>query len=190
MFLVVGLGNPGKEYENTRHNVGFMFIDSLVSYYGFSPEKKKFHSYINEGFIGGKKLLLQKPSTYMNFSGGAVLSAAGFYKIPNDNIIVIHDDLDLPVGKLRVKIGGGAGGHNGLKDIDAKLGPNYKRLRMGVGRPRGGAEVSDYVLGNFSKSDRQIVGGLVDLSLKNFELLLSGEDNKFTTQIALDVQKQ
>ena len=118
MFLIIGLGNPGKEYENTRHNIGFMLADSIAKHHHFSSKKIKFNSELLEGNIEGHKVLLQKPLSYMNRSGYCALQAANFLKIPLENTIVIHDDLDLLVGKIRIKIGGGSGGHNGLKDID------------------------------------------------------------------------
>lgn len=158
MFLVVGLGNPGAEYANTRHNIGFMATDEIFSRYNFSAFKSKFDALVAEGQIAGEKVLLLKPQTYMNLSGNAVVKAALFYKILPENVIVIHDDIDLALGQLKAKRGGGAGGHNGLKSIDSHITPDYNRIRIGVGHPAGhGAEVADYVLGQFSKADKQII---------------------------------
>lgn len=185
MFLIVGLGNPGKEYEHTRHNVGFIFTDYVSSHYNFSPPRARFKSEISEGMVNGHKILLQKPLTYMNLSGSAVLQAMNFYKIPIDNIIVIHDDLDLAVGKIRVKIGGGAGGHNGLKDIDARLGKEYARVRIGIGHPGDKDAVSNYVLSRFGQEDKQIIDEIIDAATNNIGLLLEGDSNRFTTKIAL-----
>ena len=137
MFLIVGLGNPGAEYAATRHNIGFMTADYLHEKYNFSPFKSKFDGLIAEGKINNEKVLLLKPQTFMNLSGNSVVKAANFYKILPQNVIVIHDDMDLPVGKLKAKIGGGAGGHNGLKSIDAAITPNYNRIRIGVCHPQG-----------------------------------------------------
>ena len=140
MFLIVGLGNPGKEYENTRHNVGFMVADTIFKEYGFANFKDKFDGLIAEGKIEGEKVYLLKPHTFMNLSGNSVIKAANFYKILPENIIVIHDDMDLPIGKIKAKIGGGSGGHNGIKSIDAAITPNYNRIRIGIGHAIGGTK--------------------------------------------------
>lgn len=154
MYLVVGLGNPGKEYENTRHNAGFMAADEIFSRYSFSPFKEKFDGLIAEGKIAGEKVYLLKPQTFMNLSGNSVVKAAFFYKILPENIIVIHDDKDLPLGKLKAKRGGSAGGHNGLKSIDSQITPNYNRIRIGVGNPEEHhMNTINFVLSKFSKDD-------------------------------------
>lgn len=156
MFLVVGLGNPGKEYENTRHNVGFMAADQIFGRYCFSSFKQKFDSLVAEGQIGAEKVLLLKPQTFMNLSGNAVVKAALFYKILPENIIVIHDDVDLEFGKLKAKCGGSSAGHNGLKSIDANITPLYNRIRIGIGRPaHAGFNMADYVLSRFSNADAE-----------------------------------
>ena len=170
MFLLVGLGNPGTEYQNTRHNVGFMAADEIFSRYRFSAYKSKFDGLIAEGQIGREKVFLLKPQTFMNLSGNSVVKAALFYKILPENVIVIHDDIDLSLGQLRAKIGGGNGGHNGLKSIDAAITPQYNRIRIGVGRPQ--KEVIDYVLGHFSKADMQIIEKAVDISTQAVEVLI------------------
>lgn len=158
MFLIVGLGNPGNEYDKTRHNVGFMAVDELAQAYDFAPFKAKFDGIIAEGKIANEKVYILKPHTYMNLSGNSVVKAANFYKILPQNIIVIHDDMDLPVGKLKAKLGGGAGGHNGLRSIDAAITPNYNRIRIGVGHPnQGGEAVVNHVLSRFSKVDAEII---------------------------------
>lgn len=175
MFLVVGLGNPGAEYAGTRHNVGFMTADFLHRKFGFAPFRDKFDGEIAEGKIGTEKVYLLKPQTYMNLSGNSVVKAAHFYKILPENIIVVHDDMDLPVGKVKAKIGGGAGGHNGLKSVDAAITPNYNRIRIGVGHPQGSGEaVVNHVLARFSKTDEQviydeieIIAALIDVLMKN-----------------------
>lgn len=175
MFLIVGLGNPGSEYDETRHNVGFMAVDEIARAYGFAPFKAKFDGLIAEGKIAGEKVYILKPHTYMNLSGNSVVKAANFYKILPQNVIVIHDDMDLPVGKIKAKLGGGAGGHNGLKSIDAAISPNYNRVRIGVGHPnQGGDAVVNHVLSRFSKADAEVIeqeigliSDIIDVLLKN-----------------------
>ena len=159
MFLIVGLGNPGNEYAETRHNVGFMAVDCLAEKYCFSPFKAKFDGLIADGSIGGEKVLLLKPQTYMNLSGEAVHEAAQFYKIPADHVLVIYDDVSLPVGKLRVRPTGSAGGHNGIKNIIAHLGTQeFPRIKIGTGAPAGGgAEMIDWVIGVPSQAERKIL---------------------------------
>ncbi len=157
MFLVVGLGNPGAEYAATRHNVGFMAADEIHRRYNFSPFRSKFSGLIAEGNIEGEKVYLLKPQTYMNLSGNSVVQAANFYKILPQNIVVIHDDMDLPTDKIKAKLGGGSGGHNGIKSIDSCITPNYNRIRIGVGHPAGKSEdnVVNHVLSGFSKADKE-----------------------------------
>ena len=162
MFLVVGLGNPGAEYVGTRHNTGFAAVDAVAAKYAFAPFRSKFDGLIAEGKIGGEKVYLLKPQTYMNLSGNSVVKAAAFYKILPENIVVIHDDMDLPAGRLKAKTGGGAGGHNGLKSIDAAVTPGYHRIRIGVGHPAAGDTVN-YVLGHFSKSEQEQVDEAIAL---------------------------
>jgi len=158
MHLIVGLGNITKEYQFTRHNFGFLFLDQIINDYDFKASAKKFKSEIFSGAINNEKIIAIKPQTYMNLSGEAVLQVATFYKVEPSNILVIHDDIDLELGRVKFKIGGGNAGHNGLKSIDAAIGKNYKRLRLGVGRPKNlNHEVSDYVLGKFSKEEMVVV---------------------------------
>ena len=174
MFLIVGLGNPGKEYENTRHNAGFMVVDALAQKFGFGVFREKFEGLIAEGTIGTEKVYILKPQTYMNLSGNAVVKAANFYKILPQNIIVIHDDMDLPLGKIKAKLGGGAGGHNGLKSIDAAITPNYNRIRIGVGHPEGrGEEVINHVLSGFGKAEKEILDKDIEIVLDTIEVLLA-----------------
>lgn len=158
MFLVVGLGNPGEEYAKTRHNIGFMAADEIHSRYNFTPYKAKFEGLLAEGQIAGERVLLLKPQTFMNLSGNSVSKVASFYKIPSKNIIVIHDDKDLALGKLKAKIGGSAGGHNGLKNIDSQIGQDYNRIRIGVGSPKEhNTDTVNFVLSRFSKSEIEIL---------------------------------
>ena len=174
MFLVVGLGNPGDEYQNTRHNVGFMAADEICSRYHFGSFKNKFDGLVAEGQIGGEKVILLKPQTFMNLSGNAVVKAAFFYKILPENIIVIHDDIDLKLGQLKAKTGGGNAGHNGLKSIDANITNSYHRLRIGVGRPEAkGPEVINYVLGHFSKTDAKVIEHAISVVAEAVDVLIS-----------------
>ena len=190
MFLIVGLGNPGTEYQGTRHNVGFMVADALAETYGFSVFKSKFDGLIAEGTIDGEKCFLLKPQTYMNLSGNSVLKAAAFYKILPENIIVIHDDIDLQPSQIKAKCGGGAGGHNGLKSIDSHIGQNYNRIRLGVGHPQGsGEEVVNHVLSRFSKTDAELLQNHIDLIVKDIPVLLKKGIAAFSNQIALDNKK-
>jgi PTH1 family peptidyl-tRNA hydrolase len=153
-WLVVGLGNPGQAYNLTRHNIGFMLVDLIAELCGVSSFKNKFSAEIADCVIDDYKMILAKPLTYMNNSGNAVRAIADYYKIAPSNILVVHDDLDIPLGKLKMKIGGGAGGHNGLRSIDSCLGTNnYWRLRLGIGHPGDKSMVSDYVLSNFKRAE-------------------------------------
>lgn len=184
MFLIVGLGNPGIEYAETRHNVGFMTADALAGAYGFGPFRQKFDGLVAEGRIGGEKIYLLKPQTYMNLSGNSVVKAAHFYKILPQNIIVIHDDMDLPVGKVKAKLGGGAGGHNGLKSIDAAVTPGYNRIRIGVGHPQGGGEaVVNHVLSRFSKADAELLAADIEAVVQNIGLVIEKGVAAFSSRI-------
>lgn len=184
MFLIVGLGNPGIEYAETRHNVGFMTVDALAGAYGFGPFRQKFDGLVAEGRIGGEKICLLKPQTYMNLSGNSVVKAAHFYKILPQNIIVIHDDMDLPVGKVKAKLGGGAGGHNGLKSIDAAVTPGYNRIRIGVGHPQGGGEaVVNHVLSRFSKADAELLAADIEAVVQNIGLVIEKGVAAFSSRI-------
>ncbi len=175
MYLVVGLGNPGKEYANTRHNAGFMAADEISRRFSFSTFREKFDGLIAEGNIAGEKVLLLKPQTYMNLSGNSVVKAALFYKILPQNVIVIHDDMDLKLGQIKAKCGGSSGGHNGIKSIDSQISPNYNRIRIGVGHPEHQQnQVIDYVLSSFGREEKEIlnqsidtVADLIDILIKN-----------------------
>lgn len=155
MFVLVGLGNPGPQYSLNRHNVGFMVVDTIAHSYPFSPFKLKFNALISEGGIGSHKILLCKPTTFMNRSGQAVGPLINFYKIPPNNVYVVHDDLDLDLGRLKLKQGGGSGGHNGLKSLDQSIGKEYWRLRIGISHPGHALAVSNYVLSDFSKNEQK-----------------------------------
>lgn len=190
MFLIVGLGNPGAEYDKTRHNVGFMAADEIHHHFKFGPFKSKFDGLIAEGNIGGEKVYLLKPQTFMNLSGNAVVKAASFYKILPNNVIVIHDDLDLPVDKIKAKIGGGAGGHNGLKSIDAAITPNYNRIRLGVGHPNGNGEaVVNHVLSRFSKADTEMVEKNIEIVCDTIDTLIKDGVAAYTNKIGMLIKK-
>ena len=190
MFLIVGLGNPGKEYENTRHNAGFMTVDALADEYGFDQFKSKFDGVIAEGKIEGEKAYILKPHTYMNLSGNSVVKAANFYKILPENVIVIHDDMDLPVGKIKAKLGGGAGGHNGLKSIDAAITPNYNRIRLGVGHAKDkGAEVVNYVLSGFGKEDKNKLNEAIETVAKTIGILIKKGVAEYSNQLGMISRK-
>lgn len=192
MFLVVGLGNPGAEYAATRHNVGFMAADELHRRYNFSPFKAKFDGLIAEGAIEGEKVYLLKPQTFMNLSGNSVVKAAHFYKILPQNIVVIHDDMDLPTDKIKAKIGGGAGGHNGIKSIDAAISPNYNRIRLGVGHPANKDEdsVVNHVLSGFSKADKENVERNIEIVVDLLPVLLKKDVAEFSNQLGMKLAKR
>ena len=185
MRLVVGLGNPGARYARNRHNVGFMAADAIARRYGFGAWRGRFKGELAEGAIGGERRLLLKPQTFMNDSGEAVLAAMSFYKIRPADIVVIHDEIDLRPGKLRVKRGGGAAGHNGLRSIDALIGPDFWRVRIGVGHPGVKELVQPYVLQNFPAEEiSEWVEPLIAAVAETMPLLLAGTPDAFMSEIA------
>jgi PTH1 family peptidyl-tRNA hydrolase len=187
MILLVGLGNPGKGYAGNRHNFGYMAVDEVIRRHSFMPERVRFQGLVAEGNIGGTKVLALKPTTYMNLSGQSVGEAARFYKIPNDNIIVLHDELDLPLGKVRVKTGGGHGGNNGVRSIIDHIGADFCRVRLGVGHPGEKHLVSGHVLKDFAKAEMPIVENIVDSIARHAELIVAGDASSFMNKIALDI---
>jgi len=189
MWLVAGLGNPGKKYERNRHNIGFLAVDSIAREYHATAYSKKFTAEIAEASVLSEKILLLKPQTFMNLSGEAIAKAAHFYKIPPEQIMVFYDELDLPIGKLRVKTGGGNGGHNGLKSMDQHLGVNYKRIRIGIDRPTHKGQVTSYVLGDFGKVEYEQQEQMLQAITKYFPLLLANDDAGFMNKIALAFPK-
>lgn len=189
MWLIVGLGNPGPEYAATRHNIGFMAVDALAKALRATSFSKKFQGEIAEASLGNERLFLLKPLTFMNLSGKSVQAAAAFYKIPPERIIVIHDELDLPLGKLRIKQGGGNNGHNGLRDIDAALGVDYWRIRLGIGHPGDKAHVHGHVLNNFTKDELPLVEKLLAALSAHFELFFTQSPEKLMTKIALEQRR-
>ncbi len=176
MLLIVGLGNPGAQYARHRHNVGFMAADVIHTRHGFSPWRHRFQSEVSEGTLAGEKVLLVKPQTYMNESGRAVQAATAFYKLPASDVVVIHDEVDLPPGKTRMKTGGGAAGHNGLRSIDGAIGDGYRRLRIGVGHPGAKEAVPHYVLHDFAKADTDWLVPLLDAIADNAALFAENKD--------------
>ncbi|KGF68018.1 peptidyl-tRNA hydrolase [Hoeflea sp. BAL378] len=185
MLLIAGLGNPGPQYARNRHNVGFMAADAIARRHSFSGFSKKFRGEIAEGTIAGEKVLLLKPMTFMNLSGDSVGEALRFYKLSPSDLIVIHDELDIAPGKLKLKTGGGNGGHNGLKSIDAHVGKDYRRLRIGIGHPGHKDRVSPYVLGDFAKADMEWLEPLIDAIADHAELMARGDDAGFLNKIAM-----
>jgi len=177
MILIAGLGNPGSKYQLTRHNFGFLLADAVINHHNLEESPtlgKKFNAEIFTGVIknnanSNQKIILAKPQTFMNLSGSSIQKICNFYKIPPEKVIILHDDLDLELGRTKTKIGGGNAGHNGLKDIDAKIGKNYWRIRLGIGRPENSDyEISDYVLGKFNTKERQILEEINDEISRNF----------------------
>jgi PTH1 family peptidyl-tRNA hydrolase len=188
MLLLVGLGNPGREYAGNRHNIGFMALDAIARACAAAPFRKKFQGETCEARIGGDRAILLKPETYMNESGRSVAEAARFHKIALGDIVVVHDELDLAPGKLRVKTGGGNAGHNGLRSITAHMGNDYKRVRLGIGHPGDKARVHGYVLSDFAKSERPWVETLCDAVARNIELLAKSDDALFQTKAHLAME--
>jgi peptidyl-tRNA hydrolase, PTH1 family len=189
MQLFVGLGNPGAQYVRNRHNVGFMAVDALAARHGFGPWKRRFQAEVAEGIIGGARILLFKPLTFMNESGRAVGEAARFLKIPMSDILVFYDDLDLAPGKVKIKTGGGAAGHNGIRSLDAHLGQAYRRVRIGIGHPGTRDAVMPYVLGDFAKADAAAwLEPLLDAVALEAPWLAQHQDTRFLTALALHLK--
>jgi PTH1 family peptidyl-tRNA hydrolase len=185
MWFICGLGNPGKKYFLTRHNLGFDVVDSLIDKNSCELIKKDKKKELYKGAAYNNKCLFCKPLTYMNMSGQVIREIVNFYKIPKSKIIVIHDDLDLAVGKIKIKIGGGNGGHNGLLSIDEAIGKKFKRLRIGIGHPGSKDLVSSYVLKKFSRKDRGFINNKIELLTKYFSLIFENE-SLLLTKIALE----
>lgn len=184
MHLLVGLGNPGREYAYNRHNIGFMALDEIVRRYGFAPWRRRFQGQVAEGRIAGERILALKPETYMNESGRAVREAAGFFKLEPDEVIVIYDEIDLAPGKLKVKLGGGAAGHNGIRSIDSHLGNGFWRVRLGVGHPGDKGRVHGHVLKDFKKADQEWLEKLLDAVAAELPKLIEGDDGSFMSRVA------
>ena len=185
MMFIVGLGNPGGQYSGNRHNIGFMAVDAIHDEHGFGTWSKKHSALVSEGRLGSEKVLLIKPQTFMNESGKAVGDALRFYKAEPSQLVVLHDELDLPPGKVRIKTGGGNGGHNGLRSIDAHVGKDYRRIRLGIGHPGHKDRVSGYVLSDFAKADRDWLDPLIESIARNADLIAKDEDAMLMNRLSI-----
>ncbi|WP_269930635.1 aminoacyl-tRNA hydrolase [Aminobacter sp. HY435] len=185
MLLFAGLGNPGTQYQNNRHNVGYMAADAIARRHSFSPWTKKFKALIAEGTIAGEKIILIKPQTFMNLSGQSVGEAMRFYKLAPSDLSVFYDELDLAAGKVRVKIGGGAGGHNGIRSIDQHIPKDYRRVRIGIGHPGVKEMVHGHVLGDFAKADKEWLEPLLETIADNADLVARGDDAGFMNKVTV-----
>lgn len=185
MLIIAGLGNPGRKYAGNRHNIGFMAIDAIHRRHSFLPWSKKFKAEISEGELDGEKVLLIKPQTYMNLSGESVGEAMRFYKLQPSDLVAIYDELDLAPGKARLKTGGGHGGHNGIKSLDAHCDREYRRLRLGIGHPGVKEMVQHHVLGDFAKVDQSWLEPLLDALADNAGMLVRNEDSQLMNKLAL-----
>ena len=183
MQIIVGLGNPGKKYKQNRHNVGFQVLDAICEYHSFGPWRKKFQSLVSEGNFNSKKVILIKPETFMNNSGIPISEAVNFFKLNVTNLTVVHDELDLKVGKIKLKNGGGSAGHNGLKSIDQHVGKNYSRLRIGIDRPQKTELVAKYVLSDFPIRDKNKINTVIELISTYFEKLVNNDQQLFLMNI-------
>lgn len=188
MRIVVGLGNPGARYAGNRHNIGFMAIEAIAHRHGLPPWRRRFQGVSTEGPIGGERALLLMPGTFMNESGQAVVEAMKFYKLTADDVVVLHDELDLPPGKVRVKTSGGNAGHNGLRSITSHIGNDYHRVRIGIGHPGDKGEVHNYVLNDFAKSEKAWVQALCDIMADNAVMIVKGDDAGFQNKVHLAMQ--
>ena len=188
MRLFVGLGNPGTKYAHNRHNIGFMAVDEIARRHGFSPWRRRFQGMTSEGTLEQEKIVLLRPETFMNDSGRAVQEAANFFKLAAGDIVVFQDELELPPGKVRVKVGGGIAGHNGLRSISAHIGNDYRRVRLGIGHPGVKELVHGYVLSDFAKSDRDWVEALCAVMADNAGLLARAKDSTFQNKVHLAMQ--
>ena len=188
MQIWTGLGNPGPKYSLHRHNVGFMAVDVIAEMHDFGPVQKKFQGWIQEGTIGGEKVLLLKPATFMNESGRSVGEALRFYKLGPEALTVFHDELDLAPFKVKARMGGGLAGHNGLKSIDQHLGPDFRRVRIGIGHPGHKDRVNGYVLGNFAKSEMDDLVDMLAAIGSEADWLVKGDNERFMSDVALRQQ--
>ncbi len=187
MRLFVGLGNPGAKYAHNRHNIGFMVLEEIARRHGFPPWRRRFQGQMSEGSLDREKVVLLRPETFMNESGRAVQEAANFYKLGAGDIIVFQDELELPPAKLRVKIGGGIAGHNGLRSVSAHIGNDYRRVRLGIGHPGVKELVHGYVLSDFAKSDWPWVEALCATIADNAALLAAAKDSTFQNKVHLSM---
>jgi PTH1 family peptidyl-tRNA hydrolase len=184
-LLIAGLGNPGADYARNRHNAGFMAVDTIHASYAFGPWRSRFQGFISEGALAGRKTYLLKPMTYMNDSGLSIAPAMRFFKLPVSALVVIHDEIDLAAAKLKVKTGGGDAGNNGARSITAALGPDYRRVRIGIGHPGEKGRVHGHVLGNFSKLDEEWLVPMLTAIAEAAPLLAKDDDVGFMNKVAL-----
>ena len=190
MLLFVGLGNPGSKYENNRHNVGFMAVDEIVRRHNFLPAKKRWQALTHEGRLGGEKIIVVKPQTFMNESGRSVGEAMRFYKLTPAEIVVFYDELDLAFGKVKVKMGGGAAGHNGIRSMINHIGTDFTRVRLGIGHPGDKSRVHGHVLGDFAKAEQPELDKILDSVAREANHLADGDTPRFLSQIALTLSPQ
>jgi len=188
MLIIAGLGNPGAKYAGHRHNIGFMAVDAIAGAHGFSPWRSKFQAEICDGRLGTEKVLLMKPQTFMNLSGQAVGEAMRFYKLTPDDVIVLYDELDLAPGKVRVKTGGGHAGHNGIRSLHQHIGPDFTKVRLGIGHPGDKQLVTNHVLGDFAKADRDWLDDLLRGIADGAPKLAAGDASGFMNAVALQVK--
>jgi len=188
MLLFVGLGNPGARYARNRHNIGFMAVDGIARRHGFAPWRRRFQGETSEGTLGRERVMLLKPTTYMNDSGRAVQEAANFFKLTASEITVFQDELELPPAKVRVKVGGGIAGHNGLRSITSHIGNDYRRVRLGIGHPGVKELVHHHVLSDFAKADDDWVKALCEAVADNAGQLAAGHDSTFQNKVHLAMQ--
>ena len=188
MQIWAGLGNPGPQYVMHRHNVGFMAVDSIAEVHGFGAVRKQFQGWVQEGRIGAEKILLLKPATFMNDSGRSIGEALRFYKLDIAALTVFHDELDLAPFKIKVKTGGGTAGHNGLRSTDQHLGPDFRRVRIGIGHPGHKDRVTGYVLGNYAKSEIDPLSDVLGAIAAEARWLAEGDDVRFMNEVALRLQ--
>ena len=184
MLLLVGLGNPGQKYEHNRHNIGYVAVDEIVHRHSFGPWKSRFQGVVSEGRLGSKKVLALKPATFMNLSGQSVGEAMRFYKLGLEDVVVLHDELALEPGKMKVKAGGGSAGNNGIKSITQHIGQEYRRVRIGIGHPGDKNKVSGYVLHDFAKADQAWIDDLIPAISDAAPKLADGDDAGFMNDVA------
>ena len=185
MLLVVGLGNPRERYKKNRHNIGWMAVDAIITGHGFGPERRRFHGLASEGRLAGRRITALKPTTSMNMSGQAVAAAMRYYRLASGDVVVFHDEIDLIPGKVRVKQGGGNAGHRGLISIDAHIGENYRRVRLGIGHPGDKNRVIRHVLGDFAKADLAWRDSLLEAVAKAAPMLATGDGAGFQNKVAM-----
>ncbi|MDC3023978.1 aminoacyl-tRNA hydrolase [Alphaproteobacteria bacterium] len=184
MYLLAGLGNKGAKFTNTRHNIGFEIIDKIISQYEFKKDKKNVDIHSFKGTILDKKVILLKPMTFMNNSGTAVSKIVSFYKIPTKNVFVIHDDMDLVLSKIKIKLGGSSAGHNGIKSIDMHIGKDYYRIRIGIGKPEKYLEAKDYVLQRFTSEENLNIKKKINILVNNIPYLINNDINNLLNIMA------